>query len=70
MAGNGTLAVQRIKQAVWRTADLPLPEAYELESRLGQEVFVWAEADGLAAFAERREPSFRIPPSHRSGATA
>jgi enoyl-CoA hydratase len=60
VAGNGTLAVQRIKEAVWRTADLPIDEAYALESELGAEVFRSAEAaEGLAAFAEKREPAFR-----------
>lgn len=60
IAGNGTLAVQRIKEAVWRQADLPLGEAYELESQLGEDVFHSEEArEGLAAFAEKRDPSFR-----------
>lgn len=60
IAGNGSLAVQRIKEAVWRQADLPLGEAYELESQLGEDVFRSEEArEGLAAFAEKREPSFR-----------
>jgi enoyl-CoA hydratase len=62
IAGNGALAVQRIKEAVWRQADLPLDEAYELESRLGEDVFRSAEAaEGLAAFAGKREPAFRVP---------
>ncbi len=61
VAGNGSLAVQRIKEAVWRQADMPLAEAYELESQLGEDVFRSGEArEGLAAFAERREPSFRL----------
>ncbi len=61
IAGNGALAVQRIKEAVWRQADMPLDEAYELESRLGEDVFRSDEArEGLAAFAERREPRFRL----------
>jgi len=61
VAGNGSLAVQRVKEAVWRQADMPLDEAYELESQLGEDVFRSDEArEGLAAFAEKREPSFRL----------
>lgn len=60
IAGNGPLALRAIKESVWRGADLSLDEAYELESTLGEAVFVSDEAaEGLAAFAERREPSFR-----------
>jgi enoyl-CoA hydratase len=60
LAGNGSLALSRIKEAVWRTADMPLDEAYELESQLGEDVFHSDEAkEGLAAFSEKREPAFR-----------
>jgi enoyl-CoA hydratase len=59
IAANGPFAVRRIKEAVWRTWDLPLEEAYELESQLGEEVFRSDDAnEGLAAFAEKRTPSF------------
>ena len=64
IAGNGSLAVSRIKEAVWRTADMDLPEAYELESALGEDVFQSDEAkEGLAAFREKREPAFRHQPA-------
>ncbi len=60
VAGNGSLAVQKIKEAVWRQMDMPLAEAYDLESELGVEVFHHEQAkEGMAAFAERREPDFR-----------
>lgn len=60
IAGNGTLAVRKIKESVWRQMDLPLDEAYELESKLGHEVFLDEQAsEGMAAFTERREPAFR-----------
>lgn len=65
VAGNGTLAVRKIKESAWRQMDLPLEEAYELESELGHEVFLDDQArEGMAAFTERREPSFRKP-GHR-----
>jgi enoyl-CoA hydratase len=55
VAANGTLAVQRSKESVLRGADLPLAEAYELESELGVDVFRSEEAaEGLARFAARR----------------
>jgi enoyl-CoA hydratase/carnithine racemase len=39
---------------------MPLDEAYEMESALGVDVFHSDEArEGLAAFAEKREPRFR-----------
>jgi enoyl-CoA hydratase/carnithine racemase len=61
VAGNGSYAVQRIKEAVWRQTDMPLYEAYELESQLGEDVFHSDEArEGLAAFAEKRAPRFRL----------
>jgi enoyl-CoA hydratase len=60
IAGNGTLALRRIKESVFHGADLPLADAYELESALGVDVFHSDEAaEGLAAFAEKRQPSFR-----------
>ncbi len=63
VAANGPLAVQRIKEAVCRQSDMALSEAYELESSLGDAVFRSDEArEGLAAFAEKREPAFRKPP--------
>ncbi len=61
VAGNGPLAIRRIKEAVWRTYDQPIEEAYELESQLGEDVFKSDEAsEGLQSFAEKREPSFRL----------
>jgi enoyl-CoA hydratase len=67
LAGNGTLALSRIKEAVWRTADMPLEEAYELESLLGEDVFRGEEAqEGLTAFREKREPAFRMATSSRA----
>lgn len=60
IAGNGSLAVRKIKESVWRQMDMPIEEAYELESALGVEVFHAEQAkEGMAAFAEKREPDFR-----------
>ena len=60
IAGNGTIAVRKIKESAWRQMDMPLSDAYELESELGHQVFLDEQAkEGMAAFAERREPSFR-----------
>jgi enoyl-CoA hydratase len=59
IAANGPLAVQAIKRAVHEQADLALADAYELESRIGAEVFVTADArEGLDAFAQKRRPVF------------
>jgi enoyl-CoA hydratase len=59
IAANGPLAVRRIKEAVWRQADMRLADAYELESELGDGVFRSGDArEGLAAFAEKRPPRF------------
>lgn len=60
IAGNGTVAVRKIKESVWRQMDLPLEEAYELESALGLEAFHDEQAkEGMAAFTEKRDPDFR-----------
>ena len=59
IAGNGALALRRIKESVHRGLDLDLAAAYKLESDLGLEVFHAPEAaEGLAAFAEKRTPRF------------
>jgi enoyl-CoA hydratase len=55
ICANGALAVNRIKEAVWRQADVALGDAYELESALGTDVFRSDEARrGLDAFASLR----------------
>jgi len=55
-------AVASVKHAVRTLSELPLEEAYVLEATLGQRAFQSDDARaGLAAFAERRPPSF---PSH------
>ncbi|HEV7527544.1 MAG TPA: enoyl-CoA hydratase/isomerase family protein [Solirubrobacteraceae bacterium] len=61
VASNGSRALRAIKESVLRGAEMTLPEAYLLETEIGVEVFKSDQAqEGLAAFAEKREPSFRI----------
>lgn len=61
IAGNGPLAIRRIKQAAREAATLELERALALESELGDAVFRSDQAaEGLAAFAEKREPAFRL----------
>jgi enoyl-CoA hydratase len=61
IASNGRLALRAIKESVRRGMELPLADAYELETSLGVDVFRSEEArEGLRAFAEKRDPSFRI----------
>lgn len=55
---SGT-ALEVVKAAVLRLGDLPEEAAFREEARLGQEAFISEDArEGLAAFAERRTPSF------------
>lgn len=57
-------ALATVKHAVRTLSELPLEEAFVLEATLGQQAFASDDARaGLAAFAQRRAPSF---PSHRS----
>lgn len=55
---SGT-ALATIKEAVLRLGDLPQTQAFHREARYGQQAFTSADArEGLAAFAERRQPTF------------
>ncbi|PSR23213.1 MAG: enoyl-CoA hydratase [Sulfobacillus acidophilus] len=56
---NSPRAVQVIKQSALRCADIPLDNAYELETFYGREVFGFADAqEGPRAFLEGRRPRF------------
>ena len=60
IAENSPGAVQRIKETVHRCAGLRPDDAFRLETRLGKETFASADAaEGVQAFVEDREPSFR-----------
>ncbi|MFI7600425.1 crotonase/enoyl-CoA hydratase family protein [Actinoplanes sp. NPDC049681] len=60
IAANGPLAVQAILRTMRETEGMPENEAFAVESRLGTEVFMSADAkEGPRAFAEKRTPLFR-----------
>lgn len=60
IAENSPEAVQRIKETVHRCAGRRPDDAFRLETRLGEETFASADAEeGVEAFREGREPSFR-----------
>lgn len=59
IAARGPLATRFAKEAIGRGADLPLDEALRLELELTVLLQTTADrAEGVAAFAERREPRF------------
>lgn len=54
LAGLSPTALRTIKEAVLELADLPLPDAFAAEARLGQRTFTSDDArEALAAFAAR-----------------
>lgn len=59
IAANGPLAVARVKEALHRGADLPLPEANDLEQQAFAALFASADQkEGMAAFLGKRKPAF------------
>ena len=59
LAANGPLAVQKIKEAAWRTSGLPIDEAHAIENDLAAEVMMTRDArEGPRAFMEKRRPDF------------
>ena len=59
IAANGPLAVQAILRTIRETERLAESEAFAIESRIGMNVFMSADAkEGPRAFAEKRAPVF------------
>jgi enoyl-CoA hydratase len=59
LAGNGPLAVRKIKEGVVRTSGLPLDRALEIETEVSVVVTSSKDArEGPRAFAEKRKPRF------------
>jgi enoyl-CoA hydratase len=60
LAGNGPIALRKIKEAVLRTSGLPLDEAYAIERECAAVVTASEDArEGPRAFMEKREPVFK-----------
>ncbi|WVW84283.1 hypothetical protein I302_106313 [Kwoniella bestiolae CBS 10118] len=59
VAGYGRVAVQAGKEAVNASLDLPLEQGLRLERRLFQQLFATQDQkEGMAAFAEKRKPTW------------
>jgi len=59
IAANGPVAVQAILRTIRETEGMAENEAFAVESRIGMEVFMSADAkEGPRAFAEKRAPVF------------
>jgi len=60
IASKGPLAIAAVKRVVLRGADLPLPEANELEASAFAALFESADQrEGMRAFLEKRPAAFR-----------
>ncbi len=59
IAGNGPIAVQRLKQTVLQASGRPVLEGFQLEDAMRQAVLATEDArEGPRAFAEKRPPRF------------
>jgi enoyl-CoA hydratase len=60
IAENSPFAVQKIKETVLETRQMVEADAFRVETEHAREVFEHEDArEGLSAFAEDRDPSFR-----------
>jgi enoyl-CoA hydratase len=60
VAANGPLAVRAVLRTLRETDCLPEAEAFQIDSRLGAEVFMSDDAkEGPRAFMEKRTPTFQ-----------
>ncbi|HEY1700261.1 MAG TPA: crotonase/enoyl-CoA hydratase family protein [Trebonia sp.] len=60
IAANGPIAVRAILRTIRETEGLPEKDAFEIESKIGMEVFRSEDAkEGPRAFAEKRKPEFK-----------
>lgn len=59
LASGATVAIAKIKQAVYEGMELPLNEALKLERELIEPLFDTEDAkEGFTAFAEKRQPQY------------
>ncbi len=59
IAANGPLAVRAMLRTLRETEGMPENEAFQVDTRLGMEVFASRDAkEGPRAFAEKRKPDF------------
>jgi len=59
IAAQGPLAVAKVKEVLHRGAELPLPEANELEQQAFASLFATADqTEGMVAFLGKRDPKF------------
>ena len=60
VAANGPLAVQAVLRTLRETDCLPEAEAFQIDARLGTQVFMTDDAkEGPRAFKEKRTPTFQ-----------
>ncbi len=60
IAGNGPIAVRKIKEALIRCSGLPPEQAFKIENQFSREVISTEDAkEGPRAFMEKRKPQYQ-----------